>query len=376
MSTTQQFSQKTLALAGSSVALLAASILLYRATQPRRLKKAPKQMKQAFLIEGNPDISKAKIEIKTVDTPMPKRGQVLVKVAAAPVNPSDDGVWKQVDRKNITIGNECSGVVVASGGGVFANALMGKKVAVIGGSGSYAQYIVGDAAKGVFSLPKRLPVEAGCAFFVNPFTAVGIMESVRSKGGKTFIHTAGASQLGQMLVKLCKKEGMRVISVVRRVEQKELLMKIGADPTEVVVSGSGDAWKSELAVLIKEHNIKHAFDCISGPTSGELLTMLPNGGGVWVYGRLSDLPVSQVQALDLIYRGKTLNGFLVSRWITEDGALKGLFRGMKVAGLVRKHLDTIFASDFVDTTLEEMQSKYCEMKDKGLTGSKLRVLIQ
>lgn len=327
-------------------------------------------MRRLVLTEANPDISKAKIEVQEVDTPIAKRGQVLVKVTAAAINPSDDGTWRVKPRSGypMALGNEGSGTVVASGGGFFANRLVGKNVAITGKT--YAEYAVVDAFSEAFTLPKTVPVEDGCSFFVNPFTVVGIVDTALSCGGKAFIHTAAASTLGQMMVKYCLCEGVKVVNVVRRKEQADMLRALGA---EFVVVTTDDDWKSQLSALIKKLEIKCAFDAVSGDMTGDLLTMMPPRGKVYVYGRLAPEPLGNIQPLDLIYRGKEVKGFLLTGWLMQGGMIRALIRTIRTANIVRKYLDTVFASPFKDTSLKDMQADYSSLQASGATGTKMRL---
>merc|ERR1740129_2313195 len=223
--------------------------------------------------------------------------------------------------------------------------------------------------RSVYALPDDQPAEDGCAFFVNPFTVVGIVETVKERGGKAFIHTAAGSQLGQMMVKYCKQEGVTLVNVVRRQEQVELLRSLGAE--HIVSTGESD-WQSKLTDLIKGLGIKHAFDAVAGDMSGTLLGLLPPGSTVWVYGRLAPEPVGNIQPLDLIYRGKRVEGFILTQWLIKGGMLTALLRSIRTAGQVRKHLKDTFASDFKDTSLESMRSDYSALHASGITGSKMR----
>merc|ERR1711924_63432 len=137
----------------------------------------------------------------------------------------------------------------------------------------------------------------------------------------------------------------------------------------------GENWQSQLAALIKELNIRHAFDCIAGEITGQIFTMLPPGSTLWVYGRLSDAPVSGIQPLDLIYRGKKIQGFLMTTWIMQGGYFRAMRRGMRTGNIIKNLLDTVFASDFKDTSLADMQTDYCGLKSSGATGKKMRVRL-
>lgn len=343
-----------------------------RKRRAQALEKPPAKMRRVVLVEASEKLRDARLEVQEIDTPKPRSGQVLVKVDAAPINPSDDGVWKVKPKQGypVSLGNEASGTVVASGGGFLAGRLLGKKVAIIGGTSKYAEYAVVSAMTEAFQLPPQVPVEDGCAYFINPFTVVGIVETVKAAGCTTFIHTAAASQLGQMMVKYCKQEGVRVVNLVRREEQAEVLRRLGAE--HIVITGK-DGWQSELEQLIKDLKIKCAFDAIAGDMTGTLLSMLPPGGSVWVYGRLAPEPVGQVQPLDLIYRGKKLQGWLLTAWLMKGGPLRALVRSIRTSAKVGKYLTSVFASDFQDTSLKDMHASYCALQERGRTGAKMRV---
>ncbi|CAE7387071.1 MECR [Symbiodinium natans] len=340
------------------------------------------KMQRLVLREANKDIALAKIEIEEVETPKPKSGQLLIKVLAAPVNPSDDGAWK------LPLGIEGSGRVVATGGGLWASQFLGLEayrgdtVAFTGKS--YAQYAVVDAfGLGPFILPSNTAVEDACSYFVNPFTVVSIVEAVRSRKGKAFIHTAAASQLGQMMVKYCQQEGMVLVNVVRRKEQVEVLEKLGA---KYIVDTSDPEWKPALGKLasagsmlldgsgklIHELQISQVVDCIAGNFTGELLAMLPPGGTAWVYGRLSGENLGSINPIQLIYFNKKLEGFLVNNWIFRDGIIRGLLRGRKQAAIVGRHFD-VFGSRFKDVSMLDLHQAYCSHLAAGATGGKVRL---
>lgn len=139
----------------------------------------PKTMRRLVLVESNADITKSKIVVEEVDVPVPKPGEVLVKVLASPINPSDYGEWNHVNPDDTTggsakaIGKEGSGIVVASGGGIYANQVVGCRVGFVTnvkGQGAYAEYTTVDALKGIFPLPENVPTEDAASHFVNPYT--------------------------------------------------------------------------------------------------------------------------------------------------------------------------------------------------------------
>lgn len=252
---------------------------------------------------------------------------------------------------------------------------MGAKVGFVGlknKQGAYSEYVVASAIDGIFSLPVDLPVEDAASFFVNPFTAVGICDTARANGSKVFVHTAAASQLGQMLVKLAPSEGLEVINVVRREDQSELLKKIGAK--HVIVTGSDDAWKDKLKAAMKELGATVVFDAVAGRNSGDLLDVVPKKGTVFVYGGLAGR-VENVDPLALIYHEKKLTGFYLSSWIKQGGILSTMYRSMSANRKVNNGLKQggWSCSQFTDTTMENAQQDLVKVLNSSSTGQKLRI---
>jgi NADPH2:quinone reductase len=207
---------------------------------------------------------------------------------------------------------------------------------------------------------------------VNPYTALGILATAKAQGAKAIIHTAAASQLGQMIVKLAPTEGMEVINVVRREEQAELLKSIGAK--HVVVTGKDDQWKEELSSKIEELGATVAFDAVAGQSAGDLLDLLPPKGTVNVYGALAGR-VENVDVMALTYQEKKLQGFYLGSWLMQGGTLSALFRLMSASRKVNSGLKQggWSSSRFKDTTMETAQTDIVKLLDGGTTGQKLRI---
>mmetsp|Transcript_22401 Transcript_22401/g.32654 ORF Transcript_22401/g.32654 Transcript_22401/m.32654 type:complete len:367 (+) Transcript_22401:73-1173(+) len=346
----------------------------------------PEKIHRIVLTQPHEDLSKAKLDIEEIPMPVPRIGQVLIRVSATPVNPSDYGEWSNVPRNGEfqprPVGKEGSGVVVASGGGIYANSIVGKKVGFVSnvkGQGAYAEYTVVDALKGVFPLPDNVVVEDAASHFVNPYTAYGFVDTVRTRHVGTsrpgLVHTAAASQLGQMLVKLCKQENVQLLNIVRREEQAETLRKLGA---EHIIISTAPNWEETLRDKIKELGIQIAFDAIGGEMTGTLLSNLPPKGTCFVYGRLSNQNCSGIAPLDLIYRGKKLEGFFLTSWLMGSDSLGMLMRVRAATACVHAGLEnqeTGWAvSQFEDCSLDNMWEKFVDMwNESGFTGRKLRI---
>lgn len=340
----------------------------------------PTTMKRLVVTAPGEDVAKCKIEIEEVPVPVPSSGEVLIKVAAAAINPSDYGSWFRCKPEQcpFAMGSEGSGVVVATGGGIAPYACsVGSKVGFVGlknKQGAYSEYVVVSAVSGAFSLPADLPVEDAASFFVNPYTALALFDTARSEGAKAIVHTAAASQLGQMMVKLAPSEGIEVINVVRRAEQAELLEKLGAK--HVVVTGGDDSWKEKLASKIEELGATVAFDAVAGRSTGDLLDVIPKKGTVYVYGGLAG-KVENIDPLALIYHEKKVKGFLLNLWISQGGPLFMLPRMIKASRKVNSGLKEggWSSTQFKDTTLENAQSDISTLLESSITGQKLRIRL-
>jgi NADPH2:quinone reductase len=237
--------------------------------------------------------SDATLELSLAEVPVPEpgEGEVLVRVEAAPINPSDMGLLfgpadmttargsGSADRPVVTAdvperllkgvaarvdhplpcGNEGAGVVVAAGSSEAAQALLGRTVAVLGGA-MYAQYRISPAGL-CLSLPEGTKPEEGASCFVNPLTALGMVETMKLEGHTALVHTAAASNLGQMLVKLCNADGVPLVNIVRKPEQADLLKGLGA---KHVCDSSQPSFKADLVAALVETGATLAFDATGG----------------------------------------------------------------------------------------------------------------
>lgn len=346
----------------------------------------PTEMKRLVVTDPGKgsSFSDCTLTIETVPMPKPASGEILVKVAAAPINPSDYGSWHRGNTSDypMCIGKEGCGTVVAVGGGLFAyfSFPVGTRVGFIipndKTQGSYSEYVVLNALENAFAMPddEDLPVEDCASFFVNPYTAVGILDTaMKYSGSKTIVHTAAASQLGQMLNKLAPVEGMEIINVVRREEQAELLRGIGAK--HIVVTNKDESeWKEELKSKVNELGATCAFDAVAGSMTGSLMDVMPSRGTVYVYGGLAG-PVSGINGIDLIYRGKNLKGFLLTSWIREGGFLQMIPRIRSASKIVNAGLKSggWSSSQFQDTTMEKAFDDIAGLVGSSATGKKLRI---
>lgn len=229
---------------------------------------------------------------------------------------------------------------------------------------------------GVYKLRQDLPVESGASFFINPYTAVGIVDTAKREGHRAFVHTGAASQLGQMLVKLCARPAhkMSIVNVVRRAEQAEALRAIGAE--HVVVTAEAD-WEEQLRALVKQLKVRLAFECVAGEMSGKIVSLLPPKSTTYIYGRLSGGTVDGIVATDLIYFEKKVRGWLLPLWLRRGSLLRQWWRVRAVTKLVNSGLGAggWAESRFLDTTMEDAFGAFLKQHEEGgtATDAKLRL---
>lgn len=272
------------------------------------------------------------LAVRDVPTPAPGRGEVLVRMTASPINPSDlmyvEGRYGLKPRFPATPGFEGVGVVVATGGGVLGWLRKGKRVAVVNdGVGNWGEYTVTKARQAI-PVPADLPDEQATAFFVNPATALAMTQHVlRVPPGAWLLQSAAGSNLGKMVIRLGKKTGFKTLNVVRRREQIDELTKLGADA--VLVEGDGPL-DEQVRALTGGAGVKYAIDPVGGATGSGVVAALGEGGRCLLYGSLSDEPVT-LHPRHAIGTGVVVEGFWLGRWVKQQRVprLLGLFKQVR-----------------------------------------------
>ena len=282
--------------------------------------------------------------LRLVEKPAPrtKPGQVLVKIAAAPVNPADlafvSGRYG-VRRSLPTVpGWEGSGRVVATGGGLMARFLLGRRVACAagdGGDGTWAEYMATSPLRCI-PLRQQVTTEQGATLLVNPLSAWAMVELIRWEGHRAMVQTAAAGALGRMLYRLSRRFGLPSINIVRRPEQVELLRSMGV---EYVLNSQEPDFDECLAQLCEQLKVTVALDAVAGEMTNRLLQAMPRQAQVMVYGALSNQP-SQVNAGQLIFKQQRVRGFWLSAWKPRLGILGMLYAGWQIQRLLGDELKT------------------------------------
>jgi len=324
-----------------------------------------------------------RIALVDVPVPQPKDGEVLVRIEATPINPSDQGllfgaadlatieVGGTRERPVVTarvpdaampsmktrldaampVGNEGAGTVVAGGSSPDAQALVGKRVAIIGGA-MYAQYRAVPVAS-TLVLPDDATAADGASSYINPLTALGFVETMRREGHTALVHTAAASNLGQMLQRICNEDGIALVNIVRKPEQRAILEEIGA---KHVVDSSTPTFTSDLTDALAATGATLGFDATGGGRlASQILTAMEAAVSrnateysrygsavhkqVYLYGGLDTRPTELVRNFGMSWG---IGGWLVFPFLAKSGP----DTLVRLKARVAANLKTTFASHY------------------------------
>ncbi len=362
------------------------------------------QLRSTVKQEGIVEISLAK-----VPTPEPKAEEVVVRIGASPINPSDQGllfggadmstakasgtaddpvvtasispaVLKTLAgrlEQSLPVGNEAAGVVVQAGSSPAAQALMGKTVAILGGA-MYAQYRCIKAVQ-CLVLPPGTTSAEGADCFVNPLTALGMVETMRAQGHTALVHTAAASNLGQMLNKICIKDRVGLVNIVRKPEHVDLLKKLGAT---YVCNSSAPTFMDDLTAALTASGATVAFDAIGGGRlAGQILTAMELAANktakeysrygstthkqVYIYGGLDRGPTEFNRAFGMAWG---IGGWLLTAFLQKIG----FEAAQKLRERVAAEIKTTFASTYTKevSLAEALRLEEVAVYSKQATGQK------
>lgn len=366
------------------------------------------QLQSTVKKSGQVEISLARVAV-----PDPEADQILVRIEASPINPSDLGMlFGPADLNTLRVsgtaenpvvtadiapsqmralaarvdvpmqaGNEGAGLVVKAGASPEAQAMLGRRVSLVGGA-MYAQYRARRAAD-CMVLPEGTSSAEGASWFVNPLTALGMVETMRLEGHTALAHTAAASNLGQMLVKICREDGVKLVNVVRSPAQAEILRKAGAS---YICDSSSATFLDDLTNMLAETGATIAFDAIGGgKLAGQLLSAMEVAANrsakefnrygstthkqVYIYGALDSGPTQLTRSFGMAWG---LGGWLLTPFLQKIGpAETQKLRQRVIAGL-----KTSFASHYTrEVSLAEMlQPEAIQAYSKRATGEKFLVL--
>ncbi len=351
---------------------------------------------------------KLTVEVVEAEFPDPTGNQVLVRMEAAPINPSDlailtsaadldnaeyaDGKFvatmpepfnsaqKGRHGQPLPVGNEGAGTVIAAGDSEMAQALVGQRVACVPGN-AFSQYCLADAA---MCLPLGdISAEQGASAFVNPMTALGFVETARMEGQSAIIHTAAASNLGQMLVRICQEDDIPLVNIVRKQEHVELLSGMGASH---IVNSSDEDFMGQLRGAIDAtgaylgfdpigggHAVDNCFKAMEQVAAGKMSEYSRYGSNqpkkMYIYGRLDMGPTILTPAYGF---GWTLSGWLLTPFLQQAG----METVIRMRQRVLDGLTSTFASSYKrQVSLEEMLTREAVLDYRAMkTGEKYLVV--
>jgi NADPH2:quinone reductase len=301
------------------------------------------------------------LQLRETPLPEPKFRQVLVRMIAAPVNPSDlltvEGNYGRLQTLPATPGFEGVGVVEKNGGGLLGRWRKGKRVAVIHHHGGTWQEYCIVPAKHVVPIPDGIPDEQAAMFFVNPVTAVAMTQNVlKVTPGSWLLQTAAGSALGQMVARLGKLHGFHVINVVRRREQAKALQ----DSDEVAICETDESVIDRVQALTEGKGVSFVLDPVGGATGTAAVKCLGNGGRALLYGLLSGQSI-EVDPRLLITGSKKVEGFWLSDWIQHQSipTMLGIFSQVKRLqreGTIKTEIAATYPIEQVRNAIKHVQS--------------------
>lgn len=282
-----------------------------------------------------------KLVLESVPVPQPGPGEVLIKMHASPINPSDLSLLKgnYLARKYPYIpGLEGSGRVVGAGGGLLPGMRIGKRVACTTdseGDGTWAEYMKTPVMRTI-PLPHGLSSEQGAMMLVNPMTAMAFLYMVKKGKYRAIVNNAAASTLGKMLIRLTNQYGTPLINIVRREEQVTELLDLGAVH---VLNSEKTSFESELRQLSSDLGANLFLDAVTGRQTSLLLRAAPKGTTLIAYARLSGDPIIADPG-NLIKEEKKIIGFQLNNWLNN----KSITFKIRFIGKVKKHMSDSLSS--------------------------------
>ena len=352
------------------------------------------------------------LSLASVPVPAPGPAEVLVRIQATPINPSDIGLlFGAADMstaklsgtasqpvltatiperamkamaarvgQSLPAGNEGAGVVIEAGSSAAAQALLGKTVALIGGA-MYAQYRTMPADQ-CLPLPEGASAADGASCFVNPLTSLGMVETMRREGHSALVHTAAASNLGQMLNKICLKDGIALVNIVRKPEQAVLLRELGA---KFICDQSQPSFIDDLTEALAATGATLAFDAIGGgPLAGQILSCMEvainrkakeysrygstTHKQVYLYGSLDMRPTEITRSFGMTWG---MGGWLLFPFLGKVGAATVQTLKQRVAA----ELKTTFASHYTSevSLAKALQPEVVAVYGARATGTKVLI---
>lgn len=305
---------------------------------------------------------------REVKVPVPLPGEVLIKMAAAPVNPSDlAGIRHdsgEHDHIDFIPGIEGSGTVVGAGKGLLPSLWLGKRVTCSSdrsSSGTWAEYMVTSAGM-CFPLDKSISFEQGSMSLVNPLTAIEFFKIIKERGHKALINNAAASSLGRMIEMLGRRHGIPVINIVRRQDQADKLKALGS---EHIIISTDQSFTGKLANLAAGMGATILFDSVCDTNLKDMISALPFGSQVIIYGNLAQAEKISVSPASLINNNISVSGFYLGNKSKENGLLKNMLNLLEVRRLMKQGMSINIRGTYPISKAQEAVDAYLSDMSAG-----------
>jgi NADPH:quinone reductase len=326
------------------------------------MEKFSPKMQGILLHQDNPNLLRVILSLKKeeIQTTQPRKGQLLVKMEAAPCNPSDIAFMRGMYniKKNLpkVLGFEGAGIVCAVAD-EENQYLTGKRVACFSQAnthGTWAEYFLCEA-KQCLIIRDAMPLEQAACFFVNPFTAYAMFEKAREKGISALIQNAAGGQIGRFISVFAKKAGIALINIVRKSMHVEELKARGE---KYVLNMQDEDFEQRLKEYAHDLGAHMAFDAVGGLLGAQIFHALPENSEMMVFGGLSGEKIPGIDVMELIFKKKRISGFDLNQWMAvhsseEIQKTSDHLQHMIIAGDLQTHIQKKVDADHVVEGLKQ-----------------------
>jgi NADPH:quinone reductase len=320
-------------------------------------------MKAILLPEYNANVIRAmkSLHVAELDIPGPAGEQVLVKVAAAPCNPSDiafmRGGYNIRKPVPVVLGFECTGTVVETGDDPEAKKLIGKRVSCFSQgieNGTWAEYFMTDH-RNCLLISDELDDDQAAAFCINPFTAYALFSMAMERKAGAIIQNGASGQIGIFVRNLAKSHKIPVINLVRKEEHLKELSEAGE---KYILFLNDPEFERNLQKMALEHNATIAFDAVAGDGAGLILNAMPPGSELIIYGGLSGKQIGMINPLDIIFKSKSIRGFNLGDWKEEIGparfqTISGELQELLIKRVITTRIQCAYSLEEVQQAIEQ-----------------------
>ena len=305
--------------------------------------------------------------VKECQIPPLKKGEVLIKMEASPINPSDlsllSGTYAEKPNFPFVPGIEGSGTVVAAGKGILPRLRLNKRVscsATPGQGGAWAEYMLTSVFR-CLPIANHISFEQASMLIVNPLTALSFIDLSKKAKASCILNNAAASSLGKMLIRLARKEGIKLINVVRNEQQLQTLKQLGAEH----ILNSGDKnYLEQLKDLMETYKPSVLFDAVGGKEASSLIQHAPSGAKLISYARLSEEDLL-INPRILIQQEKSIEGFFLGNFTKKQSLLKKLASSRKAQKMIATELKTTINRSFSPSEINEAIAYYKQHMSNG-----------